>query len=129
MRLAVGVAAEVGVDDRSNAPPIASAQAGQAGWINFATSVDVYKGLNIGLNGYYFHQFNLDRWDWMDGTSYPGLMYNDSGKLRILAAGAGVMWAPPAKHDRLFFNYYHQILVENGLKSDVFNLRWVHGFP
>jgi hypothetical protein len=112
-----------------NPPPIANAQAGQATWVNFATSYDVYKGFSIGLNGYYFHQFNLDRWEWLNGTSYPGLMYNDSGKLRILAGGGGAMWAPAEMHDKITFNYYHQFWVENGLKSDVFNLRWLHAFP
>jgi hypothetical protein len=109
-------------------PPVKSAQAGQAGWVNFATSYEVLDDLHVGANGYYFHQFNLDLWEMLDGTSNPGLSYADTGKLRILALGPGAMWAP-ADDDKLFFNVYFPLLVENGLEAHVFNLRWVHGFP
>ena len=70
-------------------PAVKSAQAGQAGWINFAASYEILSGFNIGVNGYYFHQFNLDLWEMLDGSSNPGIQYADLGKLRILAIGPG----------------------------------------
>jgi hypothetical protein len=109
-------------------PAVKSAQAGQAGWANFATSYEIFKDFRLGANGYYFQQFNLDLWEMLDGTSNPGLSFNDTGKLRVFAIGPGVMWGP-GEHDKLFANLYFQLLVENGLQSNVINLRWVHGFP
>jgi hypothetical protein len=109
-------------------PPVKSAQAGQAGWINFASSYEILRGFHLGANGYYFHQFNLDLWEMLDGTSNPGLSFADTGKLRIFGVGPGVMWSV-ADHDKLFANVYFQLLVENGPQSNVVNLRWVHGFP
>lgn len=109
-------------------PPVKSAQPGQAGWVNFASSYEVLDDFNVGANGYYFHQFNLDRWDMLDGTSNPGLMYHDTGHKRIFGVGPGVMWAA-AEHEKFFVNVYFQLLVENGPQANVLNLRWVHGFP
>ena len=109
-------------------PPVKSAQAGQAGWVNFATSYELFKDFRIGANGYYFQQFNLDLWEMLDGTSNPGISYADTGKLRIFSIGPGLMWSP-ADHDKLYANFYMQLLVENGPQSNVLNLRWVHGFP
>jgi hypothetical protein len=108
-------------------PPVKSAQAGQAGWINFATSYDVYEGLRLGANGYYFHQFSLDVWNMLDGSSNPGIIYHDTGKRRIFAIGPGAMWSVAG--ERFYANAYFQLLVENGPRANVFNLRWVHSFP
>lgn len=109
-------------------PPVQSAQAGQAGWVNFATSYEILSGLSVGANGYYFHQFNLDLWEMLDGTTNPGIMYNDTGHKRIFAIGPGVMWSA-AEHEKFFANVYFQLHVENGEQANVLNLRWVHGFP
>jgi hypothetical protein len=109
-------------------PPVQSARAGQAGWVNFATSYEILDTLNVGANGYYFHQFNLDLWEMLDGTTNPGLMYHDTGHKRIFGIGPGVMWAA-AEHEKFFLNVYFQLLVENGPQANVLNLRWVHGFP
>jgi hypothetical protein len=109
-------------------PPVKSAQAGQATWVNFATSYEVLDSLHVGANGYYFHQINLDLWEMLDGTSNPGISYADTGKLRILGVGPGAMLSV-GEHEKFFANVYFQLLVENGLQANVFNLRWVHGFP
>jgi len=109
-------------------PPVKSAQAGQAGWVNFATSYELFTDFHLGANGYYFQQFNLDLWEMLDGTTNPGLSYADGGKQRIFGIGPGVLWAP-GEHDKLFANVYFQLLVENGPQANVVNLRWVHGFP
>ena len=109
-------------------PAVKDAQAGQAGWVNFATSYEILKDFRLGANGYYFHQFNLDLWEMLDGSSNPGVAFTDTGALSIFAIGPGVMWGA-GEHDKLFANLYFQLLVENGLKSNVVNLRWIHGFP
>jgi hypothetical protein len=109
-------------------PTVDSAQAGQAGWANFATSLEVLKGLRLGANGYYFHQFNLDKWEETDGTSHPGIRYHDNGLKKIFGVGPGVMWAP-GQDDKLYANLYFQLHVVNGPHANVLNLRWVHGFP
>jgi hypothetical protein len=70
-------------------PPVESAQAGQAGWINFASSYEIFRSFHLGANGYYFHQFNLDLWEMLDGTSNPGLSFADGGKQRIFGIGPG----------------------------------------
>jgi len=111
-----------------NPPAIDGAQAGQAGWVNFAASYEIVDTFHIGPNGYYFHQFNLDKWELLDGTSEPGLRFHDTGKRRLFAIGPGVLWRA-AEHDKLFANVYFQLLSENGPEGNVVNLRWVHGFP
>lgn len=109
-------------------PPVESAQAGQAGWINFASSYEIFRDFHLGANGYYFQQFNLDLWEMLDGTSNPGVSFADGGKQRIFGIGPGLMWGF-GEHEKVFANVYFQLLVENGPQANVFNLRWVHGFP
>jgi len=109
-------------------PAIKSAQAGQAAWINFATSYEVLDHFHLGANGYYFHQINLDLWEMQDGSSNPGTQFADTGKARILAIGPGLMWSV-GDHEKLFANFYVQTTVHNGPQANVLNLRWVHGFP
>ncbi|HLK35948.1 MAG TPA: transporter [Polyangiaceae bacterium] len=108
-------------------PLIKDAQAGQAGWINFAASYEILSGLHLGVNGYYFRQFNLDLYEMQDGSSNPGTGYGDTGELKYFAIGPGGFWQVAA-HDTLFANVYFQTVVENGPQSNVFQLRWVHGF-
>ena len=111
-----------------------SAQAGQAAWVNFTISYDVLglvgagHGLHLGVNGYYFTQFNLDKWEYFDGTSDPGTdTYNDGVKASFLGIGPGALWEL-GEHEKLFANVYFQTLVYNRPESTVFNLHWVHGF-
>jgi hypothetical protein len=108
-------------------PPVKDAQAGQAGWVNFAASYEFPDTFHWGVNGYYFMQFNLNVYDMLDGSSNPGRQYNDFGKVSILAIGPGVLWEASA-HDKLFFNFYYQTMADNWTESDVFNLHWIHGF-
>jgi hypothetical protein len=108
-------------------PAVDYAQAGQAGWVNFAASYEVVHGLHIGANGYYFYQFNQDLFQMHDGSSNPGQFLNDSGKASFLGIGPGVFWEA-AEHDKLFANVYFQTAVRNHTQANVFNLRWIHGF-
>ncbi len=105
-----------------------SAQAGQAGWVNFTVSYEVLHGLHLGANGYYFLQFNLDKWEYFDGSSDAGTnAYNDSGKASVLGIGPGLLWEI-GQHDKLFANVYFPAMVHNRAESTVLNLHWVHGF-
>jgi hypothetical protein len=107
--------------------PVKSAQAGQAGWINFAASYELPRSFHFGVNGYYFHQFNLDLWELQDGTSNPGQFFNDTGKASFLGIGPGAMWEG-GPHDKLFLNVYFQPLAYNWTVATVFNLHYIHGF-
>ncbi len=106
---------------------IRSAQAGQAGWANFAASYEFLAGLHVGVNGYYFQQFNLDLYEMQDGSSNPGTGFGDSGLASILAIGPGALWEIGTR-DKLFANVYFQTSVHNLAQSTVFNLHWIHGF-
>jgi hypothetical protein len=108
-------------------PAVKSAQAGQAGWVNFAASYEVLHGLHVGVNGYYFLQFNLDLFQMRDGSSNPGTFFNDSGKASVLGIGPGAFWEV-GDHDKLYANVYFQTLVRNRAESKVVNLHWIHGF-
>jgi hypothetical protein len=106
---------------------VRDAQAGQAGWANFTASYEIVKDLHVGVNGYYFQQFNLDLWEMQDGSSNPGTGFKDKGLASIFAVGPGAFWAF-AEHDKLFANVYFQTSVHNLAQSNVFNLHYVHGF-
>jgi hypothetical protein len=122
-----------------SANKIKYAQAGQAGWLNFAASLGLFPhiirvntDLNIGVSGYYFHQFNLDLWELYDlqtKTFYstPGYELHDTGKAKIFGLGPGIYWKA-GEHDKLFANLYFQLIAENKAQSTVTQLRWVHGF-
>lgn len=114
---------------------LASAQAGQAGWVNFTLSYELLHlfgaqspHVYLGINGYYFQQFNLDKWEYRDGSSVSGKnIYNDDGNARVLGIGPGTL-VELGKHDRLYANVYFQTLVRNRAEATVLNLHWTHGF-
>lgn len=114
---------------------LASAQAGQAGWVNFTMAYELLHLFDVqsphvylGANGYYFQQFNLDKWEYFDGSSVSGKnIYNDDGKARVLGIGPGTL-IELGPHDRLYANVYFQTLVRNRATATVFNLHWTHGF-
>jgi hypothetical protein len=115
--------------------PLESAQAGQAGWVNFTLSYELLHLFDIktphvylGANGYFFQQFNLDKWTYQDGSSVSGKnIYNDDGKARVLGIGPGTL-VELGKHDRIYANLYFQTLVRNRADATVLNLHWTHGF-
>lgn len=112
-----------------------NAQAGQAGWVNFTLSYELLHlfgvhapAMHVGANGYYFQQFNLDKWEYFDGSSVSGKnLYADDGKASVLGIGPGFL-LELAQHDRLYTNVYFQTLVHNRAEATVFNLHWTHGF-
>jgi hypothetical protein len=114
-------------------PPVKDAQAGQAGWVNFAISYEPIQTLHVGANGYYFMQFNLDRWVMLNGAVQSGgareneYNLNDTGRASFLGIGPGLLWEAGGR-DKLFANVYFQTLVRNRPQYTVFNLHWIHGF-
>jgi hypothetical protein len=108
-------------------PQVEYAQAGQAGWVNFAASYEILRDLHLGANGYYFLQLNETLYQMRDGSSHPGRSLEDFGKTSFLGLGPGVMYSL-AEHDKLFANLYFQLEVKNWPKGNVINLRWIHGF-
>jgi hypothetical protein len=111
-----------------NPPKIEYAQAGQAGWVNFAASFEFPRTFHFGVNGYYFTQFNLDLWQEVSGESHDGQRYNDFGKVQILGLGPGIMWAIN-EPNKVFVNTYVQLIANNMAKNDfVINLRYIHSF-
>jgi hypothetical protein len=114
-------------------PPVKNAQAGQAGWINFAASYEPIQTWHVGVNGYYFMQFNLDRFEMRDGSIQSGgsrpneYNLNDTGRASFLGIGPGLLWEAGG-HDKLFANVYFQTAVRNRPQSNVFQLHWIHGF-
>ena len=109
-------------------PAVERSQAGQAGWVNFAASYEILHDFHVGVNGYYFTQFNLDLYEMHDGSSNQGIFNTDLGKASFLGIGPGLMWSV-SEHDKLFANFYKQTAVRNWARADfIVNLRWIHGF-
>jgi hypothetical protein len=95
------------------------AQAGEAIHLNFATDYEVVeKHLRLGVNGYYYGQFNNDR---VNGYSVDGT------RSRSLGVGPGMLWSIN-QDNHLFFNAYFETAVENATEGMRFWLRWVHHF-
>jgi hypothetical protein len=95
------------------------AQAGEAIHLNFATDYEVVeKHLRLGVNGYYYGQFNNDR---VNGYSVDGT------RSRSLGIGPGLLWSIN-QDNHLFFNAYFETAVENATEGMRFWLRWVHHF-
>jgi hypothetical protein len=108
--------------------PVESAQAGQAAWLNFATSYEIVQTLHIGANGYYFKQLTPDKYRLVDGTKTDGDLVGE-GKAQVLGIGPGVLWDPDEDHGNLVFaNLYFQTLVQARAGATVLNLRWLHTF-
>lgn len=105
---------------------VESARAGQTVWANFATSYEVIKGLHPGINGYYLKQITLDRFYLTDNTYYEGKKPAE-GKQQVLGIGPGVYWEA-TKKDKLYANYYYQLLVEARPVSHALTVRWLHSF-
>jgi hypothetical protein len=126
----------------TNPPAVKDSQAGQAGWVNFAASYEILPTFHLGVNGYYFTQFNLDLYEMRDcvapnvplgcGTSGSGGSrlgepnFYDKGKASVLGIGPGLFWE--VGHEKLFANLYFQPVVYNRAQFRTLNLRWVHPF-
>lgn len=85
-------------------------QAGQASWINFTASYEIFPNVSAGLNGYYFRQLSDDK--------VNGSQLEDSRE-KVLGIGPGLFWKI-RDGDGLWFNVYQETGVENRAKNDLF---------
>ncbi|AJQ89029.1 SphA family protein [Xanthomonas oryzae pv. oryzicola] len=91
-------------------------QAGDALWVNFASSVKVTEQLRLGVNGFYLQQLKDNRTN--------GERVADS-KRRQFYAGPGLSWGFNEKN-LLNVNVYLPIDVENSVAGNTYNLMFVH---
>jgi hypothetical protein len=95
-----------------------SGQAGQAGYINFASSYEVVKGLRPGLNGFWLQQLTNDS---TNGVSLPGT------RVEELYLGPGLCWEIDQKNSANF-NVYLPISAKNTSAGAQFNIQYIHPF-
>jgi hypothetical protein len=93
-------------------------QAGQAGWINFASSYEVAEGVRPGVNGFWLRQFTNDN---TNGISVPGT------RVEELYLGPGLEWVID-KRNMANINAYFPISAANAAAGAQFNLQYVHQF-
>jgi hypothetical protein len=91
-------------------------QAGQAGWINFASSYEVIEGVRPGLNGFRLQQLTNDS---TNGISLPGTLVEE------LYLGPGLDWQIN-KNGNVNFNVYLPILAKNTPAGPQFNILYIH---
>ncbi|WP_259154305.1 transporter [Xanthomonas sp. 3793] len=91
-------------------------QAGDAVWVNLATSLKLNEQWRVGLNGYYLQQLKDNR---TNDQRVP-----DSKRMQVYL-GPGLSWRMDQKN--VFnFNVYMPLKVENSVAGNSFNLMFVH---
>ncbi len=96
---------------------VRNTQAGNAAWINFATSYEVLPNISVGLNGYYFKQLSDDR--------VNGHRLEDSRE-QVLGIGPGMFWKIEDGKG-FWLNAYHETDAENRAQNDFsVQLRFAH---
>jgi hypothetical protein len=93
-------------------------QAGQAAWINFASSYEVTEGVRPGLNGFWLQQITNDS---TNGVSLPGT------RVEELYLGPGVDWQTDQANNANF-NVYLPISAKNTPAGPQFNILYIHQF-
>lgn len=92
-----------------NGESVTTTQAGDAAWVNFATSYAVTPEVSIGINGYYFQQLSDNR---ANGTRLA------DSRERVFGIGPGLMWRiSPAQ--ALWLNAYTESMVRNRAASSL----------
>ncbi len=91
-------------------------QAGQAGWLNFASSYEVIEGVRPGLNGFWLQQLTNDS---TNGISLPGTLVEE------LYLGPGLNWQIN-KNGSVNFNVYLPIAAKNAPAGPQFNILYIH---
>ncbi|MBU9172109.1 transporter [Burkholderia gladioli] len=89
-----------------NNQPVGDTQAGQAAWINFATSYALTPSLHVGVNGYFFRQLGDDR---INGTSV-------AGREQVLGIGPGLFWQM-TRTRALWLNAYTETAVRDRTRN------------
>ena len=93
-------------------------QAGQAGWINFASSYEIAKGIRPGINGFWLQQFTNDR---TNGVSVPNTREEQ------LYLGPGLSWDVNSKNT-LNINFYLPVSAKNVPAGPELNFQYIHLF-
>ena len=93
-------------------------RAGDAAWVNFTASYKVLGGVNLGVNGYYFRQFQNDT---TEGRIVP------NSETTNLSIGPGLMYQADAKN-AIFLNGYLPVIERNTPSGFHLVARWVHVF-
>jgi hypothetical protein len=93
-------------------------QAGQAAWINFASSYEVAPGIRPGINGYYLRQLDDDR---TNGVKVAGSRAED------FYLGPGLSWQI-SKTSVMNFNLYLPVTVKNGASGPNINIQNIIAF-
>jgi hypothetical protein len=99
-------------------PPGYNFQAGQAGWVNLAASYTVAKGLDLGVNGYYFQQFTEDK---NNGVTQHG------SETTNFSIGPGLVYGIN-QSNIIFANAYLPVIEKNTTSGYHLVLRYVHIF-
>lgn len=95
-------------------------QAGQAAWLNFASSYKLTPEFYIGINGYYLKQLTDDK---VNGQNFSG------SKEQVFAIGPGAFWMAQNRERSVWLNVYHESKVENRFKNDyVVQMRYIQSF-
>jgi hypothetical protein len=93
-------------------------QAGQAAWINFASSYEVAEGIRPGINGYYLRQLDDDR------TNAVNVPHSRSEQFYL---GPGLSWQISRK-SVMNFNLYLPVTVKNAPSGPNINIQNIHAF-
>jgi hypothetical protein len=99
-------------------PAGTTTQAGDAGWVNFTASYEVYPKLNVGLNGYYFKQFTDDT---VNGVVQKGT------ETESLSMGPGATYMFN-RNNIGFLNVYLPVVKKNTTNGFNVILRYIHAF-
>ena len=91
-------------------------QAGQATWVNFASSYEIATGIRPGVNGYWLQQVTDDR---TNGQNVIG------SRVEELYLGPGLSWVIDEKNT-LNFNVYLPVSVKNAPAGPQFNVYYIH---
>lgn len=110
-------------DKAANVPPLEgfrfrNGQAGDAAWINFATSYALTPAFRLGVNGYYLTQLRDNRTN--------GERVADSKQSQFYL-GPGVSWRIDA-HNLFNANLYLPVEVKNAASGNNINFMFVHVF-
>lgn len=93
-------------------------QAGDAAWVNFASSVALTPAFRLGVNGYYLKQLRDDR---TNGQRVAGT------KQTQLYAGPGASWKLDDRNI-VNANLYLPVEVKNGAAGNSLNVQYIHVF-
>lgn len=93
-------------------------QAGDLGWVNFAASYAITDKINLGINGFYLHQFDRDK---LNGISIP----HTQQEYLYLGPGAHIKID---EKNLINVNLYLPEYVRNGPSGPELNYQFVHLF-